>query len=376
MEILNEKINVDNAKYLMSLTDEGLKTLIDPDNKSSCEEEGNKLYNNIDVYIKMLKKWLRTSIYEMDSKGFITTKYKPSKNMVSCGRRYAEGFGIQKLKKNIKVFLCSDSCYDIDMVNAHPSILLNIVKKHFPEIKHNRLEQYVTNRDEFLKSSGATKQQILISMNLNKPVKSSNQTFCKLDAEFKTIQKTIFDKFESKVELPDVMKSHKETLKQNKEGKYISSILNFYEDKILRKVQRNFKDKIHTICFDGFHLDINEKIKKTISQLNKMTDADGVKWAHKKFDKSVQIDEAIEIDFEDIPDYYNCKKIFEERHFLIENPIMFGRLYDLDGEKKYQFYQKDKFKDLVRPLRYFEPSVGKPVEFFSRWINMGWCSYT
>ena len=369
MDNLREKINVDNAKYLMSLKDSDLKKIVDPEGKMSCEENGERLFTNIDTYVKQLKKWLKFGISQMNSNGYIKTNYSYSKELVSCGRKYVKGFGVQKLKKNIRGFLCEGIVNDIDMKNAHPSILLNIIKKHFPKIKSNRLEDYCTKRSEFLKAGETTKHKVLMSMYHNKNHTTSNQLFCKLDKEFKSIQQIFYSKFDSVVELPDIIKSQKNSYKQNKEGKYLSLILTYYENEILTKVYQQFGDKIQTPIYDGFHLDKSENIKDSIKLLNKMTEEDGVKWDYKEFDNSIIIDEAVDIDYEEVKSYEDCKIHFEQKHFIIENPFMFGKLYNVKGDDKYQFYSKEKFRDLVKPIKFFDPEIGKDMEFFPKWIE-------
>ena len=369
MDFFKEKINVQKAKYLMSLCDSKLKQVVDPEGKMSCNENGEKIYVNIDVYVKQLKKWLKSSINEMNSKGYIKTEYTYSKELVSCGRRYVKGFGIQKLKKNIRGFLCDTIVNDIDMVNAHPCILLNIINTHFPNIKVNRLKAYCSERNEFIKQAETSKHSVLMSMYHNKNHITSNQLFCKLDKEFKSIQQIFYDTFDTVVELPDVIKSKKNSYKQNKEGKYLSLILNYYENQILSKVSEKFKDKIQTIIFDGFHLDFSENIKDTIKILNKMTKKDGIKWDSKEFENSIIIDEAVEIDYQETKSYDDCKIDFEENHFIIENPFMLGRLYNINGQDKYQFYSKEKFRDLVKPVKYYDSELGKDLELFPKWIE-------
>lgn len=366
MDCFREKINVENAKYLMSLKDSVLEPLIKKDKKNW---KGETIFSNIDAYIKQLKKWLKFGISQMNSKGYIECKYKYSEELVSCGRKYVKGFGIQKLTREIRGFLCEGIVNDIDMINAHPTILLNLIKKHFPKIKHNRLEDYCTKRPEFLQCAQTTKINVLSAMNSNKKFKNSNQLFCKLDDEFKSIQKIFYEKFDSIIELPDVIKSKKNSFKQNKEGKYISLILTYYENEILNKVHRKFGDKIQTPIFDGFHLDKSENIKNIINVLNTMTKEDGIKWSHKKFDNSITIDEAVDIDYEEVKSYEDCKIDFEKNHFIINNPFMFCRMYQLNGEDKYQFYSKEKFRDLVKPIKYYDCEIGKDMEFFPSWME-------
>jgi hypothetical protein len=365
----NEKINVNNAKYLLSIPDDDLKMLIDPSGAMNCEEEGESIYNNINVYAKQVKKWLKHAIHEMEKKGFIKQKYKYANSMPECGRRYVVGFGVQKMKKSIRGFLCHGECHDLDMVNAHPSILLYVVKTYFPEIKHNLLQQYVEHRADVLKKADTTKTKVISAMNHSQKHRTNNQLFCKLDDELKTIQKMIFNKMDTLYQFPSIINFKKNQLKQNKEGKYIATILTYFENKIISLVESNLGDKIHTIVYDGFHLDINEDIDENINLMNNMTQEFGVKWDLKKFDNSIIIDEAVDIDYDGTMDYEDCKEEFEKNHFIIQNPFVFAKLYTIGDEHKYQFYSKEKFKDLVKPIKYFDADYGFDKEFFPTWLE-------
>lgn len=367
MNKLNEKISVENAKYLLSLPDIKLKELLTRDSK---DWDGENLYSNLDTYIKTLKKWLKSTISQMETKGNIKTEYKHSKELVSCGRRYVQCFGVQKLTREVRGFLCNDYSVDIDIKNAHPTLLLHILKEKFPEREFSFLHNYVNNRDKFLKEADTTKTKIITSMYNNKSYKTDNQLFCKLDKELKVIQKLIYNELDL-FSYPDVIKSKKNSLKQNKEGKFLSCILNLEEDKVIQKVQKHpdFKEHIQTIIFDGFHFDKKEFNEEHIIKLNTITEHMGIKWDTKEFDKSIIKDETISIDYETTDTYDLAKVKFEETHFIIENPFMFGRHYTLNGEPKYQFYQKDKFKDLVKPYVYFEPEIGENCSFFNRWLG-------
>lgn len=366
MNKLHEKISVENAKYLMSIQDQRLKDIIKRDDN---DWNGENLYSNLDTYVKTLKKWLKTAISQMETKGFIKQDYKYSKQLVSCGRRYVQGFGVQKLTREIRGFLCEDFSVDIDIKNAHPTLLLNLLKDKFPEREFSFLHNYVNNRDKFLKEADTTKTKIITSMYNNKPYKTDNQLFCKLDKELKVIQKLIYNELDL-FSYPDIITSKKNSLKQNKEGKFLSCILNLEEDKVIQKIQKNpdFKEHIQTIIFDGFHFDKKEFKEEHIIKLNTITEHMGVKWDTKEFDKSIIKDDTVSIEYETTDTYDVAKVKFEETHFIIENPFMFGRHYELNGEAKYQFYQKDKFKDLVKPYTYFDEEIGKDASFFGRWL--------
>ena len=36
-------------------------------------------------------------------------------------------------------------------------------------------------------------------------------------------------------------------------------------------------------------------------------------------------------------------------------------LYNVKGEDKYQFYSKEKFRDLVKPIKFFDSETGKEI---------------
>jgi hypothetical protein len=71
--------------------------------------------------------------------------------------------------------------------------------------------------------------------------------------------------------------------------------------------------------------------------------------------------------------YSEQKEQFEKRHFIIENPLLFGRTYEVNGEDKYQFYGKIAFRDLVKPVKFseFDIDLGEYVtkEFFTEWLQ-------
>ena len=365
--VLKETINTTNAKYLLSLAEDKLSIIIR--NGNSDGWNGEKPFSNLYDYIKMLKKWLKKGINEMNDKGYIVTKYKFSKDLVSVGRQYVEKFGIQRLTCELRGFLCSETgVKDFDMKNAHPSILLNYMKKHFPNHQYKHLEEYVKNRSKYI-TEETTKKDYLISMNSNKSIKKNSQFFMKLDKEFKSIQKIFWNEYENKVDLPDVIKAHKNKLIQNKEGKFLNVILTMAENEIITKVANHFGDKAESLIFDGLHIKSDENNISIIKDMNKLTEEDGVIWDCKEFDKTIVLDEGVEITFEATPNYEDCKIQFEKNHFLIENPLLYGRTYTLHNEEKYQFYSKEKFRELVKPIKYFDNETCSDNEFFLSWIE-------
>ena len=145
MKTFREKINIENAKFLLACDNAKLSDLI----KREPEDwNGENLFSNLEVYVKQLKSWLKTAINQMKNKGYIENEYKHSKNLVEIGRIYVNKFGIQKLTREVRGFLIKDQSKDFDMINAHPSILLNLMKSTYPELADNYkyLQKYISNR--------------------------------------------------------------------------------------------------------------------------------------------------------------------------------------------------------------------------------------
>jgi len=65
------------------------------------------------------------------------------------GRTYPfKSLGLSTIRKKIRETLCHDVYYDFDIINAQPSIMLQLTEKN--QISNNNLRQYCENRDEIL----------------------------------------------------------------------------------------------------------------------------------------------------------------------------------------------------------------------------------
>ena len=92
----------------------------------------------------------------LDNPGRKRIAYKEKYN---CKNRYY-GFGscLSYLKKEIRNSIMPKNIKDIDMVNSHPVILLNLCQKN--EITCNILKNYVENRDLILNSFGDNRKSV------------------------------------------------------------------------------------------------------------------------------------------------------------------------------------------------------------------------
>ena len=370
MIYFTEKSNVKNSKFLLSLPFEKLVNIVTDNNEKKIILEGDNLANNYttDTYVKCLRKYFKLVIA---SKGNIKRSFKYSKIMVNNGRSYSEGFGTQNLEKKVRGFLTGEYYNDFDMQTAHPSILLYLVKKYYPNQKYKYLEKYIENRKEILKQYNINKLVPITMMNNNKVYNTNEKFLIKLDSEFKNFQNLFFNNTPNDLKQYENYKGLK---KNNKEGSFLNKILCIYESIILENVINKFSlDNVSTKMFDGFHLDKNYYIKDTneiIKILNDITKEYNIKWSLKKPDTTIQIDEGY-IEDDDSNDYKTAKCDFEENHFMIENPVIFGRTYTINKKLEYALYSKEDFKTLTKSIKYEDINNNKVINknFFDSWIE-------
>ncbi len=309
----NESINLDNAIYLSQLTDDYFIDNIF--NKDEVQEDGNKY--DTKTYIKNIKTWLNKIIA---SKGTIKTNYKYSSVLKDHGRLYVKKFGIQSLQSDIRGFLCNELYKDYDMINAHPTILNYINNTYLEGIETPFLEKYINNRNEILKKWKVTKQEVLIWMNTESSYKGSNQFLKGIDNEFKLLQNKIITCNDDYFLTICRTKNKKGNLK----GTFLNRVLCCFENKILNEVTNIVGSKnVGSLMFDG--LFINNKFNDfdIIEKFNECTEKYGVKWTEKPHSDKIQIDEDMVLPVYE-SNYTKMKIEFEETHFRIEQPLLFG----------------------------------------------------
>ena len=122
--ILNEILDKGKLKYILD----------NNDNNDNNNQEINELAKN---YYDSL-----------DNLGRKRVVYKQKHNFKN--RYYGVGSCLSYLKKEIRNSIMPKNIKDIDMINSHPVILLNLCQKN--ELSCNVLKNYVKNRDLILDS--------------------------------------------------------------------------------------------------------------------------------------------------------------------------------------------------------------------------------
>lgn len=297
---------------------------------------------------EMLKR-LCTEVLKIkpNGNGYVSRHIKYTQ--VNGGRFFINDVGLQNMPRNIRAILSHRHLYDLDMANAQPSILLKVCEDN--DIDSEQLKDYCKNREEYLelimekiKCARNVAKDLIISMlydeNYDKQsvVKIKKiKKIKKLDENFKSIQKSIFDKF-SKEHL-DIQKGM--DFKENKNGSFLARYLQMLENKYLFKaidVIVNHTD-VQVFLFDGVevskmpHLGSDEiNIETVLKNLNKEFKKDGIKWTCKEFDNDVieYFNNTICKEIVDVVDSYFGKDIIDISRHILEGKLK-DRIFWSDG---------------------------------------------
>ena len=261
------------------------------------KERANWLLKNIDKYparkfndpnydgkkicIELLKEVMKSK------NGVVKRKYF---NNAGLGRMYLkEGqVGFQKLMREYRAFLCYLDYYDLDIVNAQPTILLNVLYKEDYEVKY--LDLYINKRDEMVKkiqelNPNLEKDSVkdifkmkfisLINGSTYEEIKelklddTTEQFIKKFNKEMIEVRNYIFSKKENEIFITEAQVK-KDT---NIEGTAMAYFLQNHENIIIQLAKIFLKKKgyeISALVFDGLMIRNNIPLnQKMIKELNK-----------------------------------------------------------------------------------------------------------
>ena len=347
-----ESIPLHKAKYILSLPDDIIREeMYDPEELQTFDSTWNT-----ETYIKNIKNFCKRVIA---NNGTVKQTYKHSNRLLDCGRLFVKGFGIQSMQYRLRGFLCSDNYSDFDMVNAHPTILKWMAHEWFSNEQFGQLDKYIECRDKLLKSFKASKRDILVAMNSDKPTGNPNLLVSRLDIEFKRIQNLLWQsgKYE---------KFKNENVK-NPKGSFLNTVLCILENEILQNAIGTVEASV--LMFDGFMMG-NDRIPDNIIELlDESSKEYGVRWLQKAHDNTIQLDEDLlaDIDIEQHKDYETAKIEFEEKYFVIKNPLGFGE----ETSKGLIVRNRVDFSTLTEPDIYYKEGK-KGVEernLFKDWLK-------
>ena len=238
--VLNEIVDKEKLKYIL-------------DDNNFTEEVNNLAKNYYD---------------SLDEFGRKRVSYKQKIN--NKNRYYAIGSALTYLKKEIKNNIIPKNIKDIDMINCHPVILLNLCKKN--NIICDVLKNYVENRDLILNSFGDNKKTVKETFLtiLNGGFKKIYSDDNKINNYLKSFEKEIIE-IQNYFYVKD--KRYFEE-NYNYKGKNLSRIILDIENQILQIMIDYFvlkRAKIFNLEYDGLKFYTNNKTKHfSINELEKI----------------------------------------------------------------------------------------------------------
>ena len=185
-------------------------------------------------------------------------------------RYYGVGSCLSYLKKEIRNSIMPKNIKDIDMVNSHPVILLNLCQKN--GVSGNILKNYVENRDIILRSFGDNKKvvkEIFLTV-LNGGFKDKYSDDNRIDNYLKLLEKEVIkiQKYFYEKDKRYFEKSY------NYMGKNLSRIILDVENQILQVMINYFVLKrvnILTLEYDGLKMYTDDKSRHfSINDLEKI----------------------------------------------------------------------------------------------------------
>ena len=221
--------------------------------------------NNFDQEVNNLARNYYDSLDDLGRKRIQYKQKHKNKN-----RYYAIGSALTYLKKEIRNSIMPKNIKDIDMVNSHPVILLNMCQKN--EISCNILKNYVENRELILNSFGNNRKSIkeMFLTILNGGFKESYSDDKRINNYLKLLEK-------------EIMEIEKYFYKKDKRyfekgfnylGKNLSRIILDIENQILQTMINYFVSKrvnIFTLEYDGLKIYSDNKSKHfSINELEKI----------------------------------------------------------------------------------------------------------
>lgn len=296
-------------------------------------------------YLLSLKKMIKT-------KGINNVKYEQSKSLKDKGRLFAKSASLQNLPREIRGALAYENYYDIDMVNAHPTILSQYCNKN--DIQCLTLDEYINNREEIIEKI----RTVYPSLD-RKDIK--DLFLLLMNGGNRNIESLFINKFKKEIKLihtqinqlnPLIEKAIRRRKEYNINGSITNIILCDIENTLLLRAVEfliNKKYSVDVLVFDG--LMVRKKdIKLTQDILDEMSiyiyDKTGynIKFVEKPLKNTFNLDNLTITGKQLKPSYPEIKEDFEKTHLkIIHPPIFITKLknrYDLQSKEQiFQSYE-------------------------------------
>ena len=339
-KVVEERVDINKVSYLLeNYTYEEFLTNFD-----GTQKDAKVMYNKIIKYLNS----------KINGEKLVRYNYIKGR---TDGRLFGEANSIQGLPKNVRGFICDGITTDIDMNNAHPTILRKLCEEH--NIECPNLCLYISDRKKILNkiaqddtiSYELAKQKILVATNSNRKINSNNGFFKNYSREMNKIQKAFMELTDY-----DYVKDYAKK-DNNFEGSFINHILCIHENIILNSIidwVETYGINIHSYMFDGLMV-YDSITEPTLLDIEKhiasKTIFDNIKLSIKQHETSFVLPEDYKptklITYEDI------KETFEKVNCKVDERFV----KELNEEVK--IYSRTQFLTLYEDLVYRETLGGK-----------------
>lgn len=367
--VYTEYINLDNALKILKNWDNIINQL--PEERKKTILEKQKEFDPLISLKKICK----------NKQSINNVSYLPSKALKNMGRLFAQSASLQNLPKEFRGAI-GTNYHDIDMVNCHPTLLLQYCRKN--DIKCDNLEYYVNNRDEVINKimneynldKGDVKQLFLSVMNGGKRDGITDPFFTNFSKECERIH-TFISSLNPKL-YKDVCK-RKEF---NVNGSLTNIILCNLENEILLNAVQYLKSKnynVDVLVFDGFMVrkednkEITEELLGGLSGYVLERTGYDIQFIEKKLDTSIDLSiyENSTNDTENQVSYYKDKEEFEKTHLKIVHPPIYISIV----KDRFELQSKDSLVQSYQDMKTWvavKTKGGETVDktsFIKTWIN-------
>ena len=262
----------------------------------------------------------------------------------SIGRLFVKGgIGLQSMKRCFRNTISHKFYNDIDMVNAHPVILLYICKKN--NLKAPQLEKYINDREKVLADTGlerteAKKYYLTIINDTSITYKNSTKHMIAFKKELEYIHKSLCTLFNKQFkERRDINVAKKKL--NNHSGSFVNHMMCEIENKILMCMMKYFGDPDDCVlCFDGIMVrkEIKVNIKKCQKHIKKVIGID-MKLAVKKMGEILDLSKYAKVSDKDVEliDTRVYRKYKPKPEFHFNPSVTFNREYVSKSLKKSYF---------------------------------------
>jgi len=360
-----ELFNKDKLNFLLKCDNKDLKTWInyerDDGNKYSIAEKN--------TYISGLKQkinYILENGKELEDHPdylYFKNKYHQS----PCGRWYVDNDkkSLQTDQREICDFMFYNNeecpCYDIDIKNCVPSILLYLAKKN--NISCATLQNYCENREEVMNEHNFSKNRLITLINLDEPkIKKDESYLTLLVKEITKIKKKLITIYTDK-------KYQGKPDSNNPMSSKVSYIVYHQEAEIVNTAREN-DDKVSILKFDGFITYTNdpEKLLSTINDKLKDKYLNCIEFSIKDFtptDKLLGAYNEDEDDEDTAPCYKKIKPEFEKNFSWVSDGGHYVRYNHKINE--WEVVSKETWETANGIYRYSKGD-GKIHSVRSRWL--------